>query len=221
MSCGDAAVKWLCNPAAQVSSHYLIDTDGRIIQMVREKDRAWHAGVSYWAGETDINSCSIGIEIQNEGHALDVLPPFPELQMQAVEALCLDIIQRHNIPAHRVLGHSDVAIGRKVDPGEAFDWERLCTVGVGLWVKPDPSEQVASEDKYSLAAGDAGDRVLLLQSQLKQLGYGIDITGHYDDVTTATVTAFQRHWRQSCVNGIADMSTLQSLNKLCCSLPKL
>lgn len=209
MSCGKAAVKWLCNPESQVSSHYLVDVDGTIVQMVREADRAWHAGVSCWAGETDINSCSIGIEIQNEGHALEVLPPYPEAQMQAVEALCADIVSRHKIPPHRVLGHSDVALGRKIDPGEAFDWQRLYKAGVGLWVEP-----IAQNQSGGFDLGDKGADIESLQNMLQTFGYGLEVTGLYDDLTKTAVTAFQRHWRQNCVNGIADMSTVQTLEKL-------
>ena len=97
--------------------------------------RAWHAGQSLWAGETDLNSCSIGIEIHNPGHDFGYRD-FPDAQMRAVEALCLDILSRHPIRPERVLAHSDIAPGRKRDPGEKFDWERLARSGIGLWVPP-------------------------------------------------------------------------------------
>ena len=105
--------------------------------MVAEKYRAWHAGVAEWAGETDINSCSIGIEIQNQGYALERVPPYGEAQMAAVTELCADIVERNKIKLHRVLGHSDVAPHRKQDPGAHFDWSLLAKRGVGHWLSPE------------------------------------------------------------------------------------
>jgi len=128
MQSAEAALQRLCDPIHEVSVHYLITLDGRVLQLVCESQRAWHAGRSFWAGETDINSRSIGIELDNRGDH-----PFSNKQMRALIALCGDIIGRHNIPAHRVLGHSDVAIGRKADPGARFDWRRLALSGVGVW----------------------------------------------------------------------------------------
>lgn len=135
MNSGEAAVNWLCNVESGVSSHYLVDVDGTITQMVSEGDRAWHAGKSSWDGVEDINSCSIGIEIQNEGPLGD-FPEFPDVQMMAVTELSLDIIARHKIADSRVLGHSDVAPGRKIDPGEKFPWQALAKTGVGCWPHP-------------------------------------------------------------------------------------
>ncbi len=215
MTCGKKAVDWLCNPEAKVSSHYLVDEDGSITQMVLETERAWHAGVSYWAGETDINSCSIGIEIQNMGHALEELPEFPEIQMKSVKQLCLDIISRNKINPERVLGHSDVACGRKVDPGERFSWESLHKAGIGHWVKPVP----VGKD-LGLQLGDTGSDVENLQKKFHDYGYGIEINGIYDQITQNVVSAFQSHWRQQCVNGIADMSTMHTLDNLCSELEK-
>jgi len=131
------ALSLLQSEEKQVSAHYLVDEDGTIYQLVAEDKRAWHAGVSYWDGETDINSRSIGIEIQNPGHG-NGYRKFPEKQMQAVAALCKEILFRHDIPPHRVLGHSDIAPDRKRDPGELFDWKFLAKHGIGLW--PDVTE---------------------------------------------------------------------------------
>lgn len=122
----------LQNPANEVSAHYLIDEDGTIYQLVDEEKRAWHAGISYWDGETDINSLSIGIELQNAGHT-NGYTEFPKEQMVALTELCQDIIKRHNIPQYRILGHSDVAPDRKQDPGSLFDWQQLAEDGVGIW----------------------------------------------------------------------------------------
>jgi N-acetylmuramoyl-L-alanine amidase len=204
----DAALDWLTRPEARVSSHYLIDEKGRIVQMVAEAERAWHAGLSHWAGEDDINSCSIGIEIHNPGHELGYTG-FPEPQMAAVEALARDIVARNAIAPERVLAHSDVAPARKADPGEKFDWARLARAGVGLWVEP-----AADEGDAGLGSGDAGDTVLALQERLKALGYGLEASGVYDRPTQLAVTAFQRHWRPARVDGRLDRSTDMTLDKL-------
>jgi len=132
MKSGQGAVNWLCHEGSGVSCHYLVDVDGAITQMVCESKRAWHAGKSCWLGLTDINSCSVGIEVQNAG-PLENFPDFPDVQMAAVIELSKDIIARHTIPADRVLGHSDVAPGRKIDPGEKFPWAFLAQNGVGIW----------------------------------------------------------------------------------------
>lgn len=133
MTTADGALSWLCNPESQVSSHYFVFEDGRVIQMVPETRRAWHAGKSTWAGDQDINSRSIGIEIANQGHP-GGLPEFPKKQVDAVIELCRDCGQRWNIAPERVLAHSDVAPIRKVDPGEKFPWTSCRrTVSVTGW----------------------------------------------------------------------------------------
>src|SRR3974390_1926530 len=137
MADADSALALLCTQGSNVSAHYFVCEDGRIIQMVPEGRRAWHAGKSEWAGETDINSCSIGIEIVNPGHDHGY-PPFPKRQIAAVTALCRSIQTRHIIPPTRVLAHSDVAPARKQDPGEKFPWRTLHDSGVGHWVPPAP-----------------------------------------------------------------------------------
>lgn len=214
METGDGAEAWLCNPASEVSSHYLVHEDGRIVQMVREGDRAWHAGKSSWGGQSDINSCSVGIEIVNPGHAFGY-PSFPDRQIDAVIALCRGIIGRHSIAAERVLAHSDVALGRKIDPGEKFPWRNLHEAGVGHWVAPSPRN-----GRLALRPGDAGSAVEELQSMLALYGYGVEITGQYDAQTETTVQAFQRHFRSRCVDGLADSSTLSTLRRLIASLPE-
>lgn len=213
MATGEGAEAWLCNPVSEVSSHYLVHEDGRIVQMVREGDRAWHAGKSSWRGQTDINSCSIGIEIVNPGHALGYRS-FPMRQMEAVIALCLGIIERHDVSPERVLAHSDVALGRKVDPGERFSWKMLHEAGVGHWVAPTPRN-----GHTILQPGDTGPAVEELQSMLALYGYGVEITGRFDAQTAITIQAFQRHFRTSSVNGVADASTFSTLRRLLSSLP--
>jgi N-acetylmuramoyl-L-alanine amidase len=204
----ERAMRWLCTAESRVSCHYLIDEAGRITQMVREAFRAWHAGHAFWDGETDINSASIGIEIHNPGHS-EGYPDFPEAQMRAVEALSRDIVTRHRIAARRVLAHSDVAPMRKRDPGEKFDWARLAQGGVGHWVEAAPVEGDAG-----LGLGDCGEEVARLQTLLARYGYGVTASGSFDAGTQAAVTALQRHFRPSLVNGRADHSTIRTLERL-------
>ena len=203
-----AACRWLCDPVSKVSCHYLIDERGDIIQMVDESMRAWHAGVSSWKGDEDINSRSIGIEIQNPGHMAGY-PDFLDAQMLAVIALCKDIMARHMISPTRVLGHSDIAPMRKIDPGEKFDWARLHAEGIGHWVTPEP---IAGGTFLQLF--DEGQAVEALQGLLRLYGYATEINGVYDVFTQATVRAFQRHFRPSRVDGIADSSTVITLHRL-------
>ena len=205
METAESALDWLTRQESGVSCHYFVDEEGRIAQLVREEERAWHAGQSAWAGETDINSCSIGIEIHNPGHDFDY-PDFPEAEMRAVEALCLDILSRHAVPPHRVLAHSDVAPGRKRDPGEKFDWQRLARVGIGLWIPPAPLQ-----GDTGLGPGDEGDAVAHLQRQLMEFGYGVEITTTYGTGLEKVVEAFQRHFRPERIDGRADASTLETL----------
>lgn len=214
MPSGQAAEDWLCNPDSQVSSHYLVHLDGTVVQMVREEDRAWHAGKSSWSGLTDINSASVGIEIVNTGHEFGYRD-FPKAQMQAVIALCRDITRRHAIAPYLVLGHSDVAPGRKVDPGERFSWRMLSKAGLGHYVAPSPIR-----DGAGLQLGDGGEAVQALQAALSLYGYGLDITGQYDDRTKTVVSAFQQHFRQRRIDGIADQSTVRTLMRLIAALPQ-
>lgn len=213
MESGQAAEEWLCNPQSEVSSHYLVHEDGRIVQMVREADRAWHAGRSSWRGATDINSCSVGIEITNPGHG-NGYPEFPDAQIDAVIELCRGISARHHVAPERVLAHSDVAPGRKLDPGEKFPWHVLAAAGVGLYQPPSP----VGGGRF-MSVGDRGEPVEALQSMLGIFGYGIEITGLFDDRTRIVVEAFQRHFRRERVDGVADSSTIETLHRLLTSLP--
>jgi N-acetylmuramoyl-L-alanine amidase len=213
MDSAEKACAWLCAPESRVSCHYLIDEAGKVTQMVGEELRAWHAGISSWRGDTDINSLSIGIEIQNPGHSAG-LPVFPLAQMETVAALSKDITERHGIAPQDVLAHSDIAPGRKIDPGEAFDWGFLHRQGVGHWVPPEP----VSSGVF-LQEGDRGEAVTALQGLLKLYGYGIEINGEYDQRTRVVVEAFQRHFRPSRVDGISDQSTVATLHKLLKAAP--
>jgi len=209
----DAALALLCAPGgiqgSNVSAHYFVFEDGRIVQMVPESRRAWHAGKSQWAGETDINSCSIGVEIANPGHDHGY-PDFPARQIAAVTTLCRSIQTRNGIAPVRVLAHSDVAPARKQDPGEKFPWRTLYDSGVGHWVKPAPIMNFGQ----ALAPGSQGDAVVALQKSLHEYGYGIEANGDYDSNTLEVVTAFQRHFRPERVDGHADPSTRSTLQEL-------
>ncbi|ACM27060.1 N-acetylmuramoyl-L-alanine amidase [Agrobacterium sp. SHOUNA12C] len=214
MGTAEGALDWLCRAESQVSSHYFVFEDGRVVQLVPEERRAWHAGKSLWRDEADINSLSIGIEIANAGHP-GGLPDFPDAQVEAVIELCRDCGQRWAIAPERVLGHSDVAPVRKVDPGEKFPWARLAAAGVGHWVEPAPITGGRFFQK-----GDVGQPIEALQSMLSLYGYGTEITGEFSTKLEGDVQAFQRHFRPARVDGIADFSTIDTLHRLLSSLPR-
>jgi N-acetylmuramoyl-L-alanine amidase len=184
MQSAKAALDRLCDADARVSSHYTVDEDGTIYRHVAEEYRAFHAGVSYWAGATDINARSVGIEIVNPGHEFGYRA-FPEPQIEAVIALSKEILSRHPIPRARVIGHSDVAPARKTDPGELFPWRHLAGEGIGLW----PSKTGGALDTSFAEA-------------LKTYGYGIAPEGQATE--EQTIIAFQRHFRPTRIDGIAD-----------------
>jgi N-acetylmuramoyl-L-alanine amidase len=202
------AVHRLCDPKARVSSHYVVMDNGSILQLVPEVKRAWHAGVSSWGGDTDINSRSIGIEICNPGHDFGY-PDFPARQIAAVITLCRSILTRNIIRPENIVAHSDVAPGRKQDPGEKFPWKRLAQSNVGLWVEP-----VAITESPVLQLKDTGDKVTDLQKALVEYGYGVEVNGTYDKDTQEVVTAFQRHFRPAKVDGVTDASTRETLRKV-------
>lgn len=213
MASGAAALARLRDPLSEVSAHYLVFEDGGIVQMVPEARRAWHAGAGMWKGETDINARSIGVEIVHPGHA-GGLPPYPAAQVDAVIALTRDILGRWPIPPERVLAHSDIAPERKEDPGETFPWDRLAAAGIGHWVPP-----ATLRDGRFFAQGDAGQPVEALQAMFALYGYDLPVTGLFDARTRAVVTAFQRHFRQARVDGVADASTITTLRDLIAALP--
>ncbi|MDG2286952.1 MAG: N-acetylmuramoyl-L-alanine amidase [Alphaproteobacteria bacterium] len=198
----DEALERLCDPAAEVSAHYLIDEAGGAFQLVDEDRRAWHAGRATWSGEADINSCSIGIELVNPGHEFGYRA-FPNQQMEALESLCANILARHPIPACRVLGHSDVAPSRKEDPGELFDWRRLALAGIGVWPKPDP-----------MRVGHKAGSVEALRADLARLGYAIEVGGQMDYELRSVILAFQRHWLPDHMTGARDPLTRWRLDSI-------
>ncbi|MGQ0677931.1 MAG: N-acetylmuramoyl-L-alanine amidase [Rhodospirillales bacterium] len=196
-----AALDRLGDPRARVSAHYVVARDGRVFRLVDEKKRAWHAGVSFWAGERDVNSRSIGIELENPGHEFGYRA-FPEKQIAALIRLARGIVERHAIPRRRVLGHSDVTPGRKRDPGEKFPWRRLAAAGIGFWPEPGRAAGAKSKPRAKTAAD-----VAAAQRALAAFGYAIAATGRRDRQTRAVVRAFQRHYRPARADGRLDRET--------------
>jgi N-acetylmuramoyl-L-alanine amidase len=188
MESAAAALARLCDPRSEVSAHYFVDEGGEIYRLVPERKRAWHAGISAWRGWTDINARSIGIEMVNPGHEFGYRP-FPEAQMAAVMELSQDIVARHPIHARNVVGHSDVAPRRKMDPGEFFDWARLAAAGVGLW--PADSETCIMDPDVTA-------------DMLAKVGYEMS-----DPM--AALKAFQRHFRPERVTGRIDFGSARRL----------
>jgi len=212
MQDGPSALARLRDPAARVSSHYVVEEDGRIFRLVPEERRAWHAGVSFWRGERNLNGLSIGVEIVNPGHEWGYRP-FPEPQVAAVIRLLDDVRSRWTVLDRDIVGHADIAPSRKQDPGELFPWDALHAAGHGLWTAPHaaPGE--------SLAEGADGVGVYVLQAGLNRLGYECPPAMTYDADTTAIVTAFQRHWRPALCDGVADGETRATLMALLRLLP--
>lgn len=198
---GDAALDRLQDPTARVSAHYMIEEDGRVFALVDEAARAWHAGVSFWAGETDVNSRAIGIELVNPGHDLGYRD-FPDSQMAALIELSQNILDRHPIPAWRVLGHSDVAPDRKQDPGERFDWARLANAGIGLY----PPDDLEALDPPAQEA---------FRDSLARFGYRVEGA---EDAAQA-LSAFRRHFRPDHLSGAVDGIDAARLNWLISAMP--
>jgi N-acetyl-anhydromuramyl-L-alanine amidase AmpD len=210
----DAALARLCDPTAKVSAHYLIrrDGQGRCNWLMRRR-APWHAGVSYWRGQTDMNAASIGIELDHDGHdAAGNMAAFPAAQMRALIALVADIVARHALDPRHILGHSDIAPGRKIDPGEAFDWAALARAGFGFWL-----DDIKIEDVPTLAAGSSVEKgaVAPLQKALAAFGYRIVADGHFGPQTQAVITAFQRHFRPAKITGTADAETQSLIYEYC------
>ncbi|WP_032112736.1 N-acetylmuramoyl-L-alanine amidase [Candidatus Paracaedibacter symbiosus] len=181
------ALTRLCDPTAAVSSHYLIESNGTLHHLVDDTKRAWHAGVSFWQGERDINGISIGIELDNGGHDFD-LPFYPACQIEALLSLLTDLVQKYHIPKERIIGHSDIAPTRKRDPGEHFPWQLLHNHGFGLWPETD-------------SVRHAPQSVLEVQQCLTAIGYDCPLTDILDAQTSSVIEAFQRHFTPMEITG--------------------
>lgn len=213
MRSGAAAIDRLCDATAKVSAHYVVEEDGRVFGLVEETDRAWHAGVSYWRGATNINQRSIGIEIVNPGHEYGYRA-FPKAQMESVAELCKDILSRHNIPVRNVVGHSDVAPSRKTDPGELFDWKWLAEQGVGILPPSSPEgegrgEGLSPQAQTSQLIAPSPHPNPLPQGERELREFGYDTSD-----LPATITAFQRRFRQNNLNGQWDSECAHLLHSL-------
>lgn len=184
MRSADEAIARLCDPEAKVSAHYLITEEGEVVRLVPEEKRAWHAGVSYWRGKSNVNGVSIGIELANPGHTWGYRE-FPEPQIDALLPLLHRILREHDIPRANVVGHSDIAPHRKLDPGELFPWERLAECHLAL---PRPAK---------LELGDPFDNDGSFYLALERFGYDVS-DGH------KAVEAFQRRWRPDKIDGEID-----------------
>lgn len=196
-----------------VSAHYLVKThpdnlDGKpiVLQLVPESERAWHAGVSYWHGRNSLNDTSIGIEIVNKGFTEKMLGrqwyPYNESQIQLIERLTKDIVERYNIDPTDVVAHSDIAPQRKSDPGPLFPWKRLAEQGIGAW--PDDAtvtKYIDGRNKKDLAS------VAIIQQALARYGYQIPQSGELDDETKYVIEAFQMHFRAQDFSGVPDVET--------------
>ncbi len=180
----EGALTRLCDPAAKVSAHYVISEEGEVVRLVDESMRAWHAGLSYWRGKANVNGCSIGIELHNPGHTCGYRP-FPDAQIDALVPLLHRIVQDYDIPRANVVGHSDIAPQRKLDPGELFPWDRLAEYRLAL---PRPTK---------LELGDPFDNDGAFYLALERFGYDVS------DGKKA-VEAFQRRWRPEKIDGEID-----------------
>ena len=197
-----------------VSAHYLID-DGaaKIYRLVDEDRRAWHAGDSEWQGRTWLNASSIGIELVNPGYVEGpggrVWQPFGEAQIEALIALLKDLVKRHDLPPDSIIGHSDIAPQRKVDPGPLFPWKRLADAGLIRW--PDAAEVAREQARFTVALPD----VAWFQAQLHQLGYRVPDSGVLDEETRNVLAAMQMKYRPARYDGEPDAESaaiLQVLN---------
>lgn len=204
MESAELALGRLTDPASRVSAHWLIDEEGGVYSLVDEEKRAWHAGPSFWRGETVVNNRSIGVELVNPGHEFGYRP-FPAAQMAALTELARAILNRHDIPARHVLGHSDVAPDRKQDPGELFDWSGLADRGIGLFPHINVDAQEIEETQ----------EIARVQALLTEFGYApADARGELDEASGTRILAFQRHFQPHVLTGIPDRQTLALLEAL-------
>lgn len=208
MKSGPEALSRMCDADAKVSAHYMIEDDGTLFRLISEEKRAWHAGVSCWRGRDNINHNSIGIELVNPGHEFGY-KPFPALQIEALLRLLSEIRERHSIPLHGYVGHSDIAPDRKTDPGELFPWRVLAEHGFGVW-----SDVDGSNTEIILQKGEAGPEINSLNKQLGMLGYNCANNLIYDVNLERVILAFQAHWRPQEVTGCYDRGTALILNDI-------
>ena len=214
-----------------VSAHYLVNSlpDKEIYQLVDENKRSYHAGVSNWRKDQNLNDTSIGIEIVNLGYTTDslnnrVFTPYPEDQFKKVASLTKDIVTRYNIPPTNILGHSDIAPTRKQDPGPMFPWKRLYDeYQIGMWYDETAKQtflnQILTTNDITIQYNNP-EFVSKIQQQLVQFGYNLTVNGAWDKTTKQTIEAFQFHFRPSNYNGLMDAETLAILQALIQKYPQ-
>ena len=195
MSNNSLTLEYLCNPLSRVSAHFLLDEKGNTYQLVATENRAWHAGISSWRGVKDVNSHSIGIELSNPGHDFGY-KTFPEPQIDALKRLSKELINTYPISPRNVIGHSDVAPGRKIDPGEFFPWEHFASEKIGIWPEPHVIKRKAYKNE-------------IISKMLSSYGYDTKNNSLKD-----VLSAFQRHFRPRCFDGIVDNETIVILKRL-------
>lgn len=201
------ALTRLISAKSEVSAHYLIKKDGEVLQLVDDYKIAWHAGKSSWKNFTHLNRHSLGIEIDNSG-----ISEFSSIQIESCIELCLYLLNKHNINPARVIGHSDVAPNRKIDPGIFFDWQRLAKHGLGWWHNLEYSQELANKILYKF--GQEGKKIAKLQQDLRKLGYKVNISGKIDIQTNNVIRAFQAHfcpkliWNKGGINFYRNLENL-------------
>ncbi len=199
-------IRWFLDPLSKVSCHYFIDNKGTIYSLVNDYYRAWHAGKSYWNGCRDINSQSIGIELHNSG-----IEEFSGNQINSLLKLLELLISKHSIERHNILGHSDVSVGRKIDPGIKFPWQFLNRSGIGVYSGMGYTKKnicnIEVADQKKLA-------IMRYQKKMIEIGFELSISGIIDEQTKKVVTAFQRHWRSELVDGKIDQNTISVIDDI-------
>jgi N-acetylmuramoyl-L-alanine amidase len=230
MPTAESALERLCDPQAKVSAHYLIAKTGEIYKLVPEDKAAHHAGISHWRGRDSLNQYSIGIELDNPGHAAGKLKPFPDVQMESLMELIRDIRTRHKIHDWNIIGHSDVAPDRKKDPGELFGWQRLARRDIGLWPE---SGSIWEWGQWALLGmcmigiwnenhcpDSFGKRVrrpkdvMEAQKLLRTIGYKVPTTGKAEEETEFAILAFQRHFCTESLGKGLDSRTREMLTRV-------
>jgi len=199
-------IKWFLDPLSKVSCHYFIDNNGTIYSLVNDYFRAWHAGKSYWNGCRDINSQSIGIELHNSG-----IEDFSGDQINALLKLLKLLISKHSIERHNILGHSDVSVGRKIDPGIKFPWQFLNRSGIGVYSEMGYTKKNISNIKV---ADQTKPTIMSYQKKLIEIGFELSVSGIIDEQTKKVVAAFQRHWRSELVDGKIDQNTISVIDDI-------
>ncbi len=196
----------LCNPKSKVSSHFLIGQNGKVYQLVKNYQTAWHAGKSCWGKYKNLNKNSIGIELVNKGHSLGY-EKFKKKQLLSLEKICKILIKKYKVKKQNIIGHSDIAPSRKIDPGEKFPWQKLARKKIGIWHSCRPNLLKKYRGKKIITKSEKKDFI----KNLKKIGYCLN---KRDLRLSRTVMAFQRHYRKELINGYLDKECLEIAKSL-------